>query len=202
MLMQKKGLLIGGAVVTVLLVLLGGSLAFRGGPVSEVTVRSIPEDLTLTLDGHQIAANGTVKVKEGSHTLVAERDGFEGSTQTVEVSGGDPLRVKMYLYANGDAGREWVKEHPDQALEAEGEAGKRFDELGELLAAKYPIIQELPYIGPGFKVTYGSSQAEPDNSEKIALYIKLLRPEGKAKALEWMKGHGYDPAQYELIYTK
>lgn len=198
---NRRMWLVGGVTVAVLMVILGGYLLFRGGPESKLTVRSIPGDLNLSLDGRQIGANGEVKVKEGQHTLTAERDGFQSYSQTVTAADGEPLTVKMYLYPNGPRGRQWVKDNPDKALEAEGEAGRQYDEMADRIAARYPIIHELPYIGPGFKATYGQSKADPKNPEQIAVYIKLLTPSGKAKALEWMKGHGYDPARYELIYT-
>jgi hypothetical protein len=62
-------------------------------------------------------------------------------------------------------------------------------------------MQELPYIGPGFKVDYGTSKAHPDDPEQLAFYIKLTDSEGKKKALEWLNGHGYNPAELELIFT-
>lgn len=192
--------LLSGVAVVVALVLLGGFLMFRGGPQSKVTVRSVPNDLTLTLDGRQIAASGEVMVKEGTHTLVGEREGFESHTQTIEVANGDPLEVKMYLYSNSALGRDWEKKHQDQTLEAEGDAGRRYDEMNRRITAKYPILRELPYIGPGFKVDYGTSKAEPNNPEKIALYVKLSFPTAKKDFLEWMSGHGYDLATHEVIY--
>ncbi|MGC4937080.1 PEGA domain-containing protein [Kribbella sp. DT2] len=193
--------LLSGVVVVILVVLIGGYLAFRGGAESKLTVKSIPNDLTLTIDGQPIAANGEVKIKAGQHTLKGERDGFETYTQTVTAKGGDPLSVKMYLYANGPAGRSWVQNNPDQALEAEAEAGRKYDEIQRRLAAKYPVMRELPYVGPGFKATYGSSRSDPNNPEAISLKIRTYAPEGRTKALEWIEGHGYDPATLDIVWT-
>lgn len=193
--------LLSGVAMVVALVLLGGYLMFRGGPESTLTVRSVPNDLTLTLDGRQITANGEVPVKEGTHTLVGQREGFETYSQTIKVADGEPLSVKMYLYSNSALGRDWERKHPDQTLEAEAEAGRRYDEMDRRITAKYPILQELPYIGPGFKVDYGTSKADPKNPEKIALYVKLSYPTAKKDFLEWMSGHNYDLAKHEVIYT-
>ena len=92
----------------------------------------------------------------------------------------------MYLFSNSAEGRAWEKSHPEEQLEAEGEAGRRFDELNARLAAKYPILQELPYIGPGFTVNQGVSQAHPGDPEFLAFYIKVTDSEGKKKSLEWL----------------
>jgi hypothetical protein len=107
----------------------------------------------------------------------------------------------MYLFSNSSEGRTWEMEHPDQELETEAEAGRRYQEMDDRVTQKYPIMQELPYIGPGFKVDYGASKAHPDDPEQLAFYIKLTDSEGKKKALEWLNGHGYNPAELELIFT-
>jgi hypothetical protein len=139
-------------------------------------------------------------VKEGKHTLTGQRRGFETYSQTVEIT--EDSSYKMFLFSNSAEGRAWEQEHPDEQLEAEAESGRRFDELNRRLQAKYPILQELPYIGPGFTVNQGVSQAHAGDPEVLAFYIKITDSEGKKKALEWLTGHGYKPETLELIYTK
>jgi hypothetical protein len=192
--------LLSGTVVVIVVVVLGGYLAFRGSPQHNLTVKSIPNDLTLTLDGKAIAANGSLQVKQGRHTLTGERRGFQTYTETVDVDG--DTDVKMYLFSNGDVGREWEKDHPDQVLETEAESGRRYQELTDRLTQNYPILQELPYVGPGFTVNYGASKADPGNPEKLAFYIKITFPTGKKASTDWLEGHGYNPSKLELIYTK
>jgi hypothetical protein len=198
---NRRPVLIGVTALVIAVVLIGGYLLFRGSPESKLTVTSIPNDLTLTLDGKQIAANGEVKVKAGTHTLTAERKGFQSYTQSVTASDGDPLSVKMYLYANGPEGREWAEKHPEETLEAEAEAGRRYDEINERLREKYPIMAALPYLGPGFKATYEASKSDPKNPEAISIVIATYTPDGKTKALQWIQGQGWDPATLDIIYT-
>src|SRR4051794_12328128 len=104
---SNRGLMIGVVALAVVLVLIGGIVLLRGSGGSEATlsVRSVPNDLTLTLDGHQIPANGEVKIKAGTHTIEGSRAGFQSYTETF-VSAGEPLSYKMYLYANSAEGRE------------------------------------------------------------------------------------------------
>jgi hypothetical protein len=191
--------LLGGTVVVMALVVIGGFLLFRGGPEHKLTVTSIPNDLTLTLDGTPIGANGDVQVKQGRHTLTGERRGFESHSVTVDISQDSTLR--MYLYSNNAEGRAWEQNHPNEELEAEAEAGRRYQELNDRQQARYPILQELPYIGPGFTINYGKSKQHPDDPESLAFYIKVTDSEGKKKALEYLTGHGFEPADLELIYT-
>ncbi|HEY0471411.1 MAG TPA: PEGA domain-containing protein [Kribbella sp.] len=191
-------LALGGAVLVVVLVMVGGFRVLGGTPSHALTVQSIPNDLTLTLDGMAIAADGAVKVKEGHHVLVGERRGFETYTQTIDVR--RDTSVKMYLYSNSAGGRSWEKDHPDQVLETEADAARRYEELTTRLQRGYPILQELPYVGPGFTVNYGSSKAHPDDPERLAFYIEVTDSEGRRKSQEWLTGHGYAPADLELVY--
>jgi hypothetical protein len=197
---NRRLFVLSGTVVVIALILLGGYLAFRGNPEHKLTITSVPNDLTLTLDGKQIPANGEIKVKEGSHTLTGERRGFETYSQTVDVQ--QDSSYKMFLFSNNSEGRAWEKSHPEEELEAETDPGRRFDEMSRRLEAKYPILQELPYIGPGFTVNQGVSVAHRGDPEYLAFYIKITDSEGKKKALEWLTGHGYNPDTLELIYTK
>jgi hypothetical protein len=195
---NPRSLVVGGVVVLIVLVLVGGFLLFRGAPEHKVTIRSVPNDLTLTLDGTPIAANGEVKIKEGTHTLVGERSGFKSHTQTIEVR--DDTSVRVYLFANSAEGRAWEKEHPDQALEAEAESGRRYQELTDRLEAKYPLLKQLPYVGPGFDVSYGNSKVKPDDPEVIAFYVTISDSQGKAKFQEWIRGLGLDIDTLEVVY--
>ncbi|NUR96691.1 MAG: S-layer protein, partial [Kribbellaceae bacterium] len=183
MLEENRGLLRFGAVVLVIvLVVVGGVLLFRGGSDTKLTVQSIPGDLTLRLDGHEIPANGQVNVKSGKHTLEGSRRGFQSYSQTIDISG-KAVSYKMYLYANGPEGREWAQKNPQQQLELEREAGRHFDEMNARLRAKYPVLAYLPYIGDGFEATQAPSKSDPKNPEAISLAIEVYSPDGKTKAL-------------------
>jgi len=202
MLERNRGaVLIGAAVILIVLVLVGGRLMFRGAPEAKLVLTSIPNDLTLTLDGHQVPANGELKVRVGEHTLTGARKGFQSYTQTVTVED-DGLTYKMYLYANSAEGREWAEKHPEETLEAEAEAGRKYDEINQRLREKYPVLAVLPYIGPGFKATQAPSKSDPKNPEAISLEIKLFLPEGKTKAMEWINGNGWDATSLDIIWTR
>lgn len=198
---NRRPFVTGVVVLAVLLVLIGGFVIWRHDPKAELTVTSIPNDLTLTLDGQPIAANGKVEVRPGTHTLTGSRDGFQSYTRTITVRGKDPVSVKMYLYANGPIGYEWGKNNPEQERETEAEAGRRYDEIQQRLAQKYPILAQLPYVGPGFKATYEGSKSDPDNPEAISVRIVTWTATGKDKALLWITGNGWDPATLDLIYA-
>jgi hypothetical protein len=107
----------------------------------------------------------------------------------------------MYLYANGPAGREWAQSHPEEVAKTEEEAGRRFDEINERLRLKYPIMAQLPYLGPGFKATYEQSKSDPNNPEAISVVISTYTADGRTKALDWINGNGWDPATLDIVWT-
>ncbi|GAA0576643.1 PEGA domain-containing protein [Kribbella sandramycini] len=196
----RQPLLLGAIALAVAIVVIGGFLILRGGSEAKLTVTSIPNDLTLTLDGQQVAASGELKVKKGTHTLTGERRGFQTYSTTFSADG-DELAIKMYLYANSAEGREWTKNNPEQELELEREAGRQYDQTQQRLVAKYPIIQSLPFIGVGFKADYTSSKTDPNNPEAISVTILTYAPDAKEKALEWMQQNGWDPNTLDIVYS-
>lgn len=201
MLEENRGLLkFAGVALVIVLVVVGGVLLLGGGSDTKLTVQSIPSDLTLRLDGHEIPANGEVKVKSGKHTLEGARRGFQSYSQTVDISG-KALNYKMYLYANSAEGREWAQKNPQQELELEHEAGLHFDEMNARLRAKYPVMAYLPYVGDGFEASQAPSKSDPNNPEAISLAIEVYGPQGKTKALQWIHGYGWDPATLDIIWT-
>ncbi|MFK4083097.1 PEGA domain-containing protein [Kribbella sp. NPDC020789] len=197
---NPRSLVIGAVVLGVVVVLVGGFLLFRDKGAT-VTVTSIPNDLTLTVDGQPVNANGELKVKSGTHKLTGERRGFQTYSTTFRVGGGDELQVKMYLYANSAEGREWARNNPEQERELEAEAGRQYDRTQQRLKEKYPILQRLPYIGPGYEVNYTSSKSDPKNPEAISVTVDTWTADGKEKALEWIREDGSDPAALDIVYT-
>ncbi|HZX01616.1 PEGA domain-containing protein [Kribbella sp.] len=198
---NRRPLMIGGVVALVLIVLIGSIVLFRGGaPETKLSVQSIPNDLTLTLDGHQIPANGEIKVKSGKHTIAGTRRGFESYSEDITVTG-DNAAFKMYLYANGAEGRQWVQNHPEQEVELEREASANFDEMQARLIAKYPILGALPYVGQGFEATRAVSKSDPKNPLAISVHIDVFGSKGRDYALKWITGNGWDPNTLDIIWT-
>ncbi len=197
---NRRPLLIAAVVLGVVVVLVGGFRVFRDKPATLV-VTSIPNDLTLTVDGQPVNANGEVKVKSGTHTMTGERRGFQSYSTTFTARGGDEYQVKMYLYANSAEGREWARNNPEQERELEAEAGRKFDETQQRLRQRYPIIRRLPYIGPGYEINYVGSKTDPNNPIAISVTIETWTADGKAKALQWIQEDGTDPAGLDIIYT-
>ncbi|MFI5691244.1 S-layer protein [Kribbella sp. NPDC051586] len=197
---NRRPLMIGVVALVIVVVLVGSILLLRGGSETSIAVESVPDDLTLTLDGHQVPANGVIKVKQGQHTVEGKRNGFQTYSMTFTAEG-DRQSLKMYLFANSAEGREWAVKHPEQELKLEAEAGRRFDEIQDRLREKYPIMNQLPYVGDGFEATYTKSKTDPTNPEAISVVIEVYGPQGREKAMQWIQGYGWDPNTLDLVWT-
>ncbi|MFB6723659.1 S-layer protein [Kribbella sp. NPDC056345] len=200
--MESEGqprMLIGAVVLVVVIVVLGSFLIFRDKGAT-MSVTAIPNDLTLTLDGQRVDASGPVKVKSGSHTLTGERRGFQTYSTTFTAGSGDEVNLKMYLYANSAEGREWARKNPEAQAELEAEAGRNFDEGQRRMVARYPIIQQLPHLGRGYKVDYTASK-NPQDPEALSIRITTYTADGKKNALYWITSNGWDPATLDIVYT-
>ncbi len=199
---QSRWLLpaVAGAVVLVLALVIG-MLSRSGEDTATFAARSVPGDLTLTLDGATVDANGETAVKTGAHTVVARRNGFAEQTHTFTIAKDQTYTLTIYLDPSGPEGRQWYDDHPDEELAREAAKGKEFRDTGKKIAAKYPILAELPFLGPGFKIDYGQSKLHPDDPTSVALYIKVIYPSGRKFALDWLKSKGVDPATMEIIWT-
>lgn len=191
---------IAGVVGLVLVLVLTGYLVFRPGPKSQVTFHSIPGDLTLRIDGKAKPPNGVTEIREGVHELTAERNGFTTVTRQIEVKDGEPQTFDIFLEASGPEGRRWLEEHPEAAIEAEGQGSREYENNAERKTAKYPIVKQLPKLTREYRMDYGLSKATPNDPLAVAFYITIHFPEGKEYAREWIRSQGVDPDSLELIY--
>lgn len=198
----RRRLLIPAAAAALVVLVVVVVLLVTRDKTGTLNVSSIPGDLTLTLDEQQIEANGATKIPAGTHTLVARRTGFGDETRTVEIKGGKTVSLGLVLLATGPEGRAYYKDHPEEGREAEAEAGRRFAEQGAERDKRYPILQQLPHIGAGFKVDYGHSQADPKDPLKVALYIRVWGADGREQARIWLKENNVDPDTQEIIWSK
>lgn len=199
---RNRLLIPGIAAVTILAVVaVVVLLVSRGGDSATLSVRSVPGDLTLTLDGREVAATGETTITPGEHTLLARRSGFGDETRKFAIGKDQTYTLTMYLYANSDEGRDWYGDHPDDEAEAEAEKGRKFHEDGERRTRNNPILSQLPFIGAGFRIDYGRSQKHPDDNQAVALYIKLRYPAGREKALSWLRSNGVNTTTQEIIWT-
>lgn len=167
-----------------------------------IVVESVPTDLTLTLSGKRIAANGKQTITPGKYTLEGKRAGFETTKQEITVKAKQSQNVFMYMAANGAEGDQWLRDHPDEAIKLETIGGREHKEAVEEAIDQNEFIRQLPYLGPGlaWRIDYGG--AAPDNKfpEQPTIYISARDEEARADALQWMRTNGWDPDGMNIVF--
>lgn len=162
---------------------------------------AVPNDANVTIDGGGVGSNSKNGVTPGKHTVVAKRKGFEDKSQEVEVKQGETKIIRLLMTPNDQTGYDWMRSHPDLAVEYEGQQGQAFDEQSQKTTDANPLIPNLPEIHPTWRVDYGKSVAYPNDPNKVAIIITYGGSEiDKQNALNWIKSLGFNPADYEIIY--
>jgi hypothetical protein len=169
---------------------------------STIEIQSaVPTDAKVTIDDGGVGSNSKNGVKPGKHTVVAKRDGFEDKTQEIEVAQGETKIIRLLMKPINQTGYEWMREHPDLAVEYEAMVGQQFSTQSTKTVDANPLIANLPEIHPTWRVDYGKSVAYPNDPNKVAIIITYGGPEiDKQNALNWIKSLGFNPADYEIIY--
>lgn len=186
------------AVVIVLALIGFYSFAYIGHRgKTKVVIVALPHDSSLTLDGVKLA-EGSLYLKPGSHTLTAERqyfDKFSRKVDTQNLKAGQTIYL-MPLPVSKEA-LTWLKDHPGVQAEREAAGGAEDQEIQSTLGANYPIIKSLPYTdirGP-FTINYGTI---PNGTYELT--VTDSSPNGRLKALKWIRDQGDDPSNYQIIF--
>lgn len=194
---RQKQLLIGAAVLFGLFVVVGLFFAYQQSQMGRLITASTPTDLTLTLDGKQIAPTGQVFVNPGKHELFAKRTAFGERKIEFDIAKGETKEITVYIFPEGAAGQEWAKQNPDQASVLDGFISNDYEEKTEKVFNDNTILEKLPIVDRTFRIDHGMSQT----GKQFALYIQAADQAARDDALATLRFYGYDPALYEIIYT-
>jgi hypothetical protein len=194
---MKKYFIVFGILVVIIL----GIALYYNAYLGSVSITVAPQSSTITLNKKPVKL-GTTKVSPGTYQLKVEKSGFDSQSFSVEVKSGKITTEQVALLANGPEGLLWYQTHPDDKRAAEAIAGQEVTRLTAKIAQKNKITALLPFFRRDFKIDYGKSQKNPNDPTDIALYITYVDEESKQRALDWIRTQGYDPSQYEIVYTQ
>lgn len=194
---KQKFLLIGAAVGFGLMIILSIFFWHQQSQLGRLVTAATPDDLTLTLDGKPIAPTGQVFIEPGKHELFATRRAFKDKRIEFEIAKGETKEITVFILPDGGPGLEWVKQNPDQASELDGIISNDYEDQTQQAFDSYPILSDLPIVDRTFRISHGKSET----GKAFALYIQAGDQTGRDDALATLRYYGYDPADYEIIYT-
>lgn len=167
------------------------------GKTAIVEIEVAPISSSLKANDQKINA-GTVKLKPGKYTITAERTGFAKQSETVELIEGENDYIGFILESNSPDTANWYSENPEDQQMIEKISSKKFDQTSEDSTKEFPILTQLPFIGPGFSYQIDYGPVNSDN--KLELAITITSEESKQDALDWIKNEGYNPDDYAISY--
>jgi len=188
------------------LIILGGvmlgiafisTLVFRNS--GNITLVIVPSDAIVQVDNIKVSSK-TANYSNGQHVIKVSRKGFKDKTRSF-IASSDKKTIEIALDTSSAEGVQYLKDHPKEALLRESIIGKESNALGDLSAAKNPVMNLLPYIDREFRIDYGRSAKYPNDPLKIAVVITYTSDQGKQDAMDWLRLKGYDPTQLEIIYN-
>ena len=182
-------------VMAIIIYGLGITISHRGKIALRIIVA--PSVAVVTLDNKEVQA-GTIYVQPGAHTVRASLRNFQPGETKIKLSNNSSKTVDLMLVPTNEAGQAFLQANPVYQQERESIGGQ---EISARQAQKEaPIIALLPVStlsGP-YKIDYGESQTRPG---RTVLLISNSSPNGRVKALKWLKEHGANPADLEIIFT-
>ena len=186
------------AIVLVLVIVLVGVTIFNlTRPKPNLTVNMAPTVAKLTLNNGKTIKNGKQYLSPGTYVVKATMAGFGDVTQRFTVTKTSNTLVTILLDPNSSIGENYIKRNPAQGLNREAIGGKQSTDAAVQAIDKTPLINQLPYIGPGyeFQIDYGTGS---DNIAKII--ITAPNDASKKDALTWISKQGYDTSKLNIEY--
>lgn len=153
-----------------------------------------PSDATVYLNDARISP-GTHYLHAGTFTFKAEREGWSPDEVNLTIS--DELSSVALVLTPITA--EAIEQAERETQTREGLSSIAANARGLDIRSAHPILNELPYsdtAGP-FKIDYGFNQ---DDSKTPYLIISFSSPNGRVKALDWLKDNGLDITTTEVIF--
>ncbi len=192
---RLKALFLGILGLLAMVVIFGfiGSLSHNSK--SETIVEVAPSTAQVTIDGKSVQP-GTIYLGAGNHTVVASLDNFASDEQHITTKSGKPSNIVIMLSPANDAGRKYLADNPTYQMQREGIAGR------DIPIAETPLLKLLPTTSseiPGpYAIDYGASSSRPNGT---VIIITDSSPSGRAKALKWLRGQGFEPTNLEIQFN-
>ncbi len=167
---------------------------------ASITIQVAPSVSHITING-ETAQDGLNKVHPGAQQVAVSLTGFTTTKQTVSVSKGQDQYVGIVLLPDSATTADWYQTHLSDQQLSQTITGKTADNVGQQLIQKAPIIQHLPFIGPGmeYEISYGNQSGI--NTDQPIIYIQSPTTQGQQDALLWIKNQGYNPSSLDIVYN-
>lgn len=162
----------------------------------KVTVNVLPQNSKITLNGKP--AGKTLYLSPGNYTFAASADGWKTDTQKVAINK-SAHDVYLLPIPESQQARDLVKNNSKFQAEREELGGDRFNLQNQQALQKHPILKYLPYTQstPPFSIDYGLTDGVNGD---LKLVISNSSPNGREAAIDWIRQHGEDPTNMNIVF--
>lgn len=188
-------------IIGISLAIIGLAIFILTRPKDNLVINVAPSSAEVIIDGKPYSSGGK-RLEPGKYTITAKKDGFTSPSKTVTVSDDKLIEVDLLLNPVTAEAYGYLRDNPDEQLEREALGGKLVDIRSDEASKKTPLINELPFIDLMYRIDYGPSHKNRQDTAASAIYITLYDESARSQALDWIRYKGYDPEKLEIIYVE
>lgn len=186
------------AVVVALFITYNVVLAITRIGEIKVSVNVIPKNAEVTVNGKP-SSKRTLYLSPAKYTFVASAEGWKTDTQAITVS---KTVHDAYLLPSPSSqqAQNLLKNDPKLQQERETLGGERVDLQNQEALKQNPILKYLPYTqdSPPFTIDFGPSN---NGNGDMLLLVSNSSPNGRQAAIDWIRQHGEDPTNMQIIFS-
>lgn len=186
---------VGVLLAVMLIVVVLAVLLSRRNAAANIEITLVPDNAKVSIDG-QPSKSGKSRVSPGPHNIKAASEGFQTLAQDINVT--DNLQQVVFaLTPISDEAKKWAREHQEDYARAEELGGQAAAQQNKDFAARYPLVDKLPYATGFYEINYSI-----EDRRKNTIYIRIdsTSPMGRQVALQQIRDWGYDPTDYKIIF--
>lgn len=165
----------------------------------QLIIRVAPSDSTIQINDKG-AKTGRHYLSPGTYKIQASKSGFVPDIQIVKVQVDKPTSAYLLPKPDSAEAENYLKNNPKEQSQREAIGGENFNNDQAKLQANYPILSKLPLELRYVAISYGQSAKYPKDATKIAILVASSTPLGREQGLNWIRGQGYDPTDYEILF--
>ncbi len=151
-------------------------------------IRTVPSDAVIVVGGSQVG-NGDFYTEAGTYKVKITRAGFTPvETEVIVTDKKEQNVLGVSLSPESSEAKKWVASHQADYKSNEKYGAIQAKQTGQYMLKQNPIIDQLPYQNPYYKIAYRST-----NNKDITITIKTESPRYRYQAIQKIRELGYDP---------
>jgi hypothetical protein len=199
--MNKRNLLLGifGIIAIGLILWL---VIYLVTPRATITLILAPEEGYVSIDSgakQPVKTKDSLSIKPGKHKIEFSRDEFDSFSKDITIDNKQTLEVVLILNPTTNAAKALVATPGSEDAIQRSEGEKLLTESAQL-EKNYPILSILPIEARLYVINSCKSVKYPKDKTKIALCVDVAQDGLKKYVYKDIQSHGYNPADYEIIF--